>query len=473
MSHHLDQASPTIASRKTILLSLPSRAALAKILEWVTRLCLLLAVALSAWRYRWILLAQTSPPVYEDYTNLLLFPSDVALLMSLIAWGLARRVANRPRSSGPLFLTLPLAGVLVTTGLSVPFSIDPALSFYHSVRLLTLAGLYFLVADLGRDLRTLALAASLLILSQAPPGLMQLLRQESLGLQSVGEHELNPAWSGVSVVVAGGVRLLRAYGLTDHPNLLGGTLAFSLLLVTAGFIKASGLWRTLYVAVFSLGLVGLLASFSRAAALALAAGMALYGFLVGRRRPSLEFREWLALMVAGFIILAPFLASYAPFVASRTGTADSFRSEATEQRSLQERAALNQATYAIFAKEALTGVGIGALPLAIQERFPDFPYNYQPAHVVLFEVAAETGLFGGLFFAAALVLPWVALLRLARRSQLPHGLIAASALLLALTVVGLFDYYPWLLQPGRIWQWLAWGLWAREYMDALQGDMDG
>ena len=45
--------------------------------------------------------------------------------------------------------------------------------------------------------------------------------------------------------------------------------------------------------------------------------------------------------------------------------------------------------------------------------------------------------------------------------------VGASGLLLALTLVGLFDYYTWLLVPGRLWQWLAWGLWAVAFQAAL------
>lgn len=467
MSVNYDPASQT---NSVSIAGLPSRAALATGLEWLARLSLLLTLALSGWRYRWILIAWPSPPVYEDFTSLLLFPTDLTLLLSLAAWGLSRWMRPRPWAWGPAFLSLPLGGVLIASWLSVPFSANPALSLYLSVRVLVLVGLYLLVMDRGRDLRVLTLAAVLLILSQAPLGLMQVLRQASLGLGALGEYELNPAWSGVSVVTAGDTRLLRAYALTDHPNLLGGTLAFSLFLVSAGFLKEQRPWRTLYVAIFGLGLVGLLATFSRAAALALASGMALYGILLWRRRTAQETQEWLALVVAGGLLLAPFLVQYAPFLGARVGVAGSFDNVPTERRSVQERIALNRAANEIFSEHALAGVGIGALPLAMQDRFPEFPYDFQPAHLVVLDVAAETGLFGALFFGLALVLPWIALFRLARQQrQLPRGLIAASALLLALTVVGLFDYYPWLLQPGRLWQWLAWGLWAGQYADALNG----
>ncbi len=467
---HPEPAAGHVTPVPAARLRLPSRERAAVALAWVARAGLLLTVVLSPWRYRWTLAARPAPPVYGDYTNFLLFPSDLTLLVALLAWLAARRLRPRPRRRGPGFLTLPLAGLVVIAWLSLPFAFDPALSFYHSLRLVLLFGLYLAAIDLLPDLRPLALAASLLVLTQAPLGLMQVLNQRSLGLQPLGEYDLDPAWIGVSVVAAGDLRLLRAYALSDHPNLLGGTLAFALFAVTAGFLEATRPWRALAVAVFGLGLIGLLVTFSRAAALGLAAGMGLYGCLVWRRRPPTESREWLALMVAGALLLAPFLANYAPFVAARTGVAESFQRQPTERRSLRERAALHQATNQIFSEHALTGVGVGGLPVVMRQRFPEFPYYYQPAHLVLLDAAAETGLFGALFTGLALVGPWVALARFARRrKRLPNGLIAASGLLLALTVVGLFDYYPWLLQPGRLWQWLAWGLWARQYTEALHG----
>ena len=60
--------------------------------------------------------------------------------------------------------------------------------------------------------------------------------RSALGPATVRDRRkhLDPTQSGVSIVAAsGGSRLLRAYGLTDHPNILGGCLAFGLLLLLA------------------------------------------------------------------------------------------------------------------------------------------------------------------------------------------------------------------------------------------------
>jgi hypothetical protein len=56
-----------------------------------------------------------------------------------------------------------------------------------------------------------------------------------------------------------------------------------------------------------------------------------------------------------------------------------------------------------------------------------------------------------------------------RRLTFSPALIGASALLLAVTVVSFFDYYPWLLAAGRFWQFLAWGLWASFFQISLHG----
>jgi hypothetical protein len=83
--------------------------------------------------------------------------------------------------------------------------------------------------------------------------------------------------------------------------------------------------------------------------------------------------------------------------------------------------------------------------------------------MTLLEAAAEIGILGALFYGFLMVSPWLALWMNHRQLQFTPLLIGASALLLAVSVVGFFDYYTWLLEPGRYWQWLAWALWGLAY----------
>ncbi len=114
----------------------------------------------------------------------------------------------------------------------------------------------------------------------------------------------------------------------------------------------------------------------------------------------------------------------------------------------------------------MLGVGLGTFPLALRRAVPNLAFDYQPAHFALLEVAAETGIFGAFFYAFLLLAPMVALWlnrhRL-RAEAATLAVIAASGLLLAITAVGLYDYYTWVLTPGRLWQWVGWGLWAITY----------
>jgi O-antigen ligase len=104
---------------------------------------------------------------------------------------------------------------------------------------------------------------------------------------------------------------------------------------------------------------------------------------------------------------------------------------------------------------------MGALPLALREEFPQFGFDYQPAHFVLLDAAAETGILGAFFYGALLVTPW-ALLFL-RRGGLTPELIGLSGALLALTLVGFFDYYTWSRASGQVWAWVVLGLWVGAY----------
>jgi hypothetical protein len=100
---------------------------------------------------------------------------------------------------------------------------------------------------------------------------------------------------------------------------------------------------------------------------------------------------------------------------------------------------------------------------------PKFDFYYQPPHLALLNAAAETGIFGAMFFFMALTIPWLAVWLRRRRLNFSLHFVGACAVLLAVSVVGLFDYYPWLLAPGRFWQWMAWGLWAAFYEREIRG----
>jgi O-antigen ligase len=219
-------------------------------------------------------------------------------------------------------------------------------------------------------------------------------------------------------------------------------------------------------AVFAVGALGLLMTFSRAAQIGLIAGVLVVLALLAYRRHWPALRIWLAAALAAAVLCAAFVKPYSPYLGSRVNPTAELPGS-TEARALSERSALARLTNDIFVGRPLTGVGIGALPVAMHSEQPDFRYNYQPAHFVLLDVAAETGILGAFFYGSLLVTPW--LLLWWRRQRLSVELIGISGALLAVGVVGLLDYYTWSIAPGRIWAWVVLGLWVGAYARSLRG----
>ena len=433
----------------------------------------MLTIVAIPWRYRVTLLQRPAPPVYGDFTDFLLFAADILMIATLLCWLVDLALRPRRMDVGPMLISLPLAGLMLAGIASIPFSVDPPLSAYHALRLILLAGFYLYVVNEIRSWKVIVLPAALMILSQGWVAILQAFSQQSVGLLALGEYTLNPQWSGVSIVLAGGVRLLRAYGLADHPNILGGCLAVAWLalgLWSAG--RPASPWRPVALAILGVGGLALLYTFSRSAWVALAGGAALaagFFYKTGQREIG---RQWLLTGLGSLLLLTPFILHLAPFLGIRLGFGGSFNQVATEEQSLGERKLLDETANQLFENRPLTGVGLGAFALAQRAEFPNFPVDYQPAHLVLLEVAAETGIFGALFYMSLLLLPWLALWLKRRQLRFTPILIGASALLLAVSLIGLFDYYTWLLVPGRLLSWLAWGLWGASYRSASSGGSD-
>ena len=427
----------------------------------LTRVAFGVLIVLSPFRARFELASRPDLPVYRDYTDFLLYWSDIAFLVFLGLWGLGLIVGGRRPWLGPAVIRWSVIGLLLAVWASVPLSVDASLSVYNALRLTGAAVLALYVANEVR-LEQLAPALIVMIGLQAVVGVSQAIDQGSVGLYGLGEYHLDVNAGGTSVVWSDvGPRQLRVYGLSDHPNILGGLLAMSLLLLGAAAARARNEWTVLLGVVFAVGCAALVLTFSRAAALSMALGLVLVFGLLAYRRSWRSLASWAAVCVGAAILCLTLIKPYGPYLSIRSGLLESGPASSTEQRSISEREALAKNANEIFVVHPLLGVGAGALPSAMLDAYPDFGYNYQPAHFALLTVAAETGLLGGMFYGALMIAPFALLWW--RRRELTPELIAVSGALLAMTIIGLFDYYTWSLAPGRIWFWLVLGLWVSAY----------
>lgn len=423
----------------------------------IARVAFYATLILLPFRWRIELLPRPNVPLYGDYTDFLLFLPDLSLVIMLAAWRLALRMERRPVRLGPAAVWIPLAGLGLASLFSVIFSVDRALSLYHAIRFGLLFLFYLYVVNEKPSILTVGIAVGIQGSIQSVVAIGQSLTQRSVGLQSLGEYGLDPAWAGVSIVSNGTERFLRAYGLTDHPNLLGGCLAFGMVVLLGVILHGGKKYRVLGVLTFVLMSAALFFTFSRAAWLAFLAGSGLMAGVEAWLRRGDNVKAMIRLAAGSFVVLIPISITYQSYLGARLNFGNSFEAIRAEAQSMDERAYLNDSANRIFVKHPLTGVGLGASPVAMKNEYPGFPTNYQPPHFTLLVVALETGIFGAVFYFLLLILPLIILLRRRDLWSNPNA-IGAACLLLTVTVVGFFDYYTWFSTAGRLWQWLAWGL---------------
>ncbi|HNK63986.1 MAG TPA: O-antigen ligase family protein, partial [Anaerolineales bacterium] len=248
---------------------------------------------------------------------------------------------------------------------------------------------------------------------------------------------------------------LRAYGLSDHPNILGGCLSFGLILLLAVFLYGNKRSAWISAPIFLLGFAALVMTFSRSAWLSL---MVAASFMVGcealARRWDLV-RRAILLGGVGILVLLPFFVSHIEAFQSRAHAGDVMGDE-----QIKERLFLMEKGNTLFVEHSAIGVGLGASPLAMKKRFGEFPINIQPPHYAILTAVLEIGLFGGMFYGILMLLPFLNFAFRWRSFIDQPFMKAAVGLLLAICIVGVFDYYTWFYAPGRLWQWLAWGLYS-------------
>ena len=186
-----------------------------------------LALTLPAWRYR-ILWHLKLEAVYFELHDVLIYLSDLLALFAVAAWWLTpyrRRIGRLPR-----WQVGALAGLALLATLSALWAPLGWLALYQAARLWLLFGLFLVVATAAEARPALAWGLLISGAIQASIGLAQFALQRTLGLRDLGELVLRPEWSGASVITVNGAPTLRAYGLTQHPNLLGGYLMVAVLI---------------------------------------------------------------------------------------------------------------------------------------------------------------------------------------------------------------------------------------------------
>jgi O-Antigen ligase len=311
-----------------------------------------------------------------------------------------------------------------------------------------------IVTCAGPPPRWIALALTAGLLVQGVVVIGQVALQRPLGLDFLGEFKIRPNRRGLSVLMAAGDTLMRPYGLTVHPNVIGGYFTVALLTLSGWLVTAQARrtqWALLIV--FAVGLWSLLITFSRSAILAFGIGAAFIGVMWLRRhavRP--RWRTLIAVGGVAGIVAAGFLGTYAKFVVARAGVG----SEVTELRSVVDRRVFTEIGLAVIRDYPITGIGIGNFPYGAARWLRTSPYReLRPDHAHSYPllVSSELGLTGLTLWLLMLALGAGIVWRVAF-DPFAIGLAAGA---LALFIIGLFDHYPWTIFHFALLLWACLG----------------
>lgn len=385
----------------------------------------------------WQLGPPASPAVLAMYVSPGVYLTDAAAILLILTALLqpAGHSVHRQKRGwlAPLKISLPLL-ILPLLGLvSSLTALSPALALYTSLRWLLAVGVFLAWKHLRLDLDLTVRIFLAGLLIQAVIGALQFIHKGPLGLP--GELALPIERARAAVFAIGNTTFLRAYGLTFHPNVLGGFLAAGLILGLP--LLKQPAFRFVW---WGLG-IGLFLTFSRSAWLAGAIVLPLSVAWLLWKQPALRRALLITLgvvlaagIVSGIFLIRPILA--------RLDIASSF----SELTSIAGRGELQGLAFEILGQKPLTGIGAGNFPLAAAAARINDVAHY--VHHVPLLLAAELGLAGGLIWYWLWLAPALSIEKRLRGTH-PWPIVLAAAWF-ALGLIGLWDSYPWSLESGRL-----------------------
>lgn len=413
------------------------------------------------------------PDVFVEFTSLYLYLSDIVIFLWLIVFmpqslkalaratpfGLfqpaGRRFRNGVYPMGQI-ITL-LLGLTILTGLSMLWANEPILAGIQTLRLIVLFLFVITLSQSTISWRVIIAGVAISLTLQSTVAIGQFAVQNDLGLRWLGELDLMTQAGGDSILFAEGQYWLRAYGLTSHPNILGGVLVvFTLMLIPAYLFERSR-WRWGLLAVILLGIAALFFSFSRAAWLGgLGGGLFLVLWLFIKRSDRSQWLPNLIVLLVTALILAGFCGlRYRAILFSRiTPTSNQL-----ESRAVNERLTLTEAGLALWRERPLLGIGAANTPVAVVPLLEGVDNaGAQPIHNVPLLLGIELGPLGMILWILLMLLPPITIFQQPSDSQQALFLLGVTAALVAFAIIDQFDYYAWGWQTGRVLRWGLLGL---------------
>ena len=298
---------------------------------------------------------------------------------------------------------------------------DITLSLLFSFKIIEGIVLAWLITQEILSKREILLTLVLLGLFEGSIAIRQFVLQHDLGLQFLGEPNLDVNTLGAAKMNIGEEKLLRGYGTFSHPNILG-----TFLVVLFFFLDNAKLDKLKYLI-----LIPLFFTFSRSAFLAV-----FIGLLIKALSTKNKFKK----TIGALIVIGIFSSSLYAFFPERAMLDNAFF----------ERLDFIQTSFQMLIAHPF-GVGNANFLLHIQDFSPNIlkPWEFQPVHNLYLLVLNENGIFGFIAFFGFIISILITIWK-KHRNVLP--------LFLAVLILGLADHYFWDIDSGRWIFWMVLGL---------------
>lgn len=433
----------------------------------VAACCFFLVVITLPLRVQWPIQRFQVGYIYAEYTSLIFYLSDTAVLLFLAAvggWYAWKRPVLPPP---PRFLIIPLTLLPILSLVSGYWAAAPLLTLYTAIRLLVLLGLVVAVWAFRPSHTLVAVSVAASLVCQSLIAIKQFVEQDDLGWRVAGEMPLSLApGTNLSLIPVGDSLWLRGYGLTPHPNILGGILVAFLLVLVVTYLQSQGWHKLIWLELLLIGAAGLAVSFSRSAWLgaAVGGGLLVFGGLWQKEWRQKYGRFLFPLVILAGVAALVFAISQRDLLLARLVPPASY----VETRSLDERGALNAVARYFVQQHPFLGVGASNFSVAFHllgqplesQLTAGASFTIHPAHNIPLLLTSELGILGGGLWVYLMVAPVVAAWRLLKAGKLTLWGLGITAVLITLAITDLFDFYAWGWPQGRLLRWLFFALFS-------------
>lgn len=407
-----------------------------------------------------------------EYGRLSLYGTEILLWLIIILFGyyLTKQYPPKTLFKKDFFSRLKIPAVFlywlivllaIISGVSIFWSLDSVLAYFHWVQFLEAICLVAIILNLNFDFKKFAIILISSAGIQSIFAIWQFFNQYIFANKWLGLAEHLSVGGGSIILETTSGRWLRAYGSLPHPNILGGILVIALvLLFYLGLTVQNKKERTFVLLNLVLIVPALFFTFSRSAWVALILVFGLMIFWLYRQKNIIWNKNFIKLFSIFVLIVVILSTIFSGLLLSRVSPTTDL-----EAQSISLRYAFTKQALTIAQSSWLTGVGLGNYTLAVFEKIKhSWPgYYYQPVHNIYLLVFVELGIFGILIFSLIIFILIYKyfqseFLRSGIKPSLQKTIIFLSLILML--VISLFDHYFWTLYSSHILFWLiiAWNI---------------